>query len=311
MPPPHARAVARFFYLWSTMWNAEGRGGRRGAQECAPTCSRRPATSSARRWRDATKGFAQVTLGRARTTTSSRELERGVGELPRARPGWGETLALIALGRVAWLRGPTGRGDSVLRRRARGGRGGRRPVHADRRAPPPRAPAAARAAARRTRRAASADTMRISMALEHDEGIAYALEGLCAVAALRGDVEVAATLAGRRRRSTQAADHDVRRRSSSSTTGAILDAATHARRATRRGAAQAMARGREHVGRSRPPSSRSANVEHGATAPIRALAAPAAWRALGRRAWRNRMRVPGRACASRSSAASVTTAMTG
>ena len=41
-----------------------------------------------------------------------------------------------------------------------------------------------------------ADTMRISMALEHDEGIAYAIEGLCAVAALRGDVEVAATLAG-------------------------------------------------------------------------------------------------------------------
>ena len=40
------------------------------------------------------------------------------------------------------------------------------------------------------------DTMRISMALEHDEGIAYAVEGLCAIAAVRGDVEVAATLAG-------------------------------------------------------------------------------------------------------------------
>ena len=38
--------------------------------------------------------------------------------------------------------------------------------------------------------------MRISMALDHDEGIAYAIEGLCAVAAVRGDVEVAATLAG-------------------------------------------------------------------------------------------------------------------
>jgi hypothetical protein len=34
------------------------------------------------------------------------------------------------------------------------------------------------------------------MALEHDEGIAYAVEGLCAIAAVRGDVEVAATLAG-------------------------------------------------------------------------------------------------------------------
>ena len=40
------------------------------------------------------------------------------------------------------------------------------------------------------------DTMGISMSLEHDEGIAYAIEGLCAVAALRGDAEVAATLAG-------------------------------------------------------------------------------------------------------------------
>ena len=38
--------------------------------------------------------------------------------------------------------------------------------------------------------------MRISMALEHDEGIAYAVEGLCAIAAVRGDVEIAATLAG-------------------------------------------------------------------------------------------------------------------
>ena len=33
------------------------------------------------------------------------------------------------------------------------------------------------------------------MAIGHDEGIAYALEGLCATAAVRGDVEVAATLA--------------------------------------------------------------------------------------------------------------------
>ena len=36
----------------------------------------------------------------------------------------------------------------------------------------------------------------MSMELEHDEGIAYAIEGLSAVAAVRGDVEVAATLAG-------------------------------------------------------------------------------------------------------------------
>jgi hypothetical protein len=38
--------------------------------------------------------------------------------------------------------------------------------------------------------------MRVSLTLDHEEGIAYAIEGLCAVAALRGDAEVAATLAG-------------------------------------------------------------------------------------------------------------------
>ena len=40
------------------------------------------------------------------------------------------------------------------------------------------------------------ETMRRSMSLDHEEGIAYAVEGLCAVAASQGDVVVAATLAG-------------------------------------------------------------------------------------------------------------------
>ena len=192
----HARAVARFFDLWSAMWTTdEGAEVVAGLQEAADLfAASGDEFGEAMAARDEGLRADHARAARRRRHRAPRGLR---GELPRARgAAWAETLALIALGRVAGGAGPAGRGasgyfDARSRRPRPAATRSRRPSRATTsracgcspatRMPPP---------------AASPTPCGISMALEHDEGIAYAIEGLCAVAALRGDVEVAATLAG-------------------------------------------------------------------------------------------------------------------
>ena len=142
--------------------------------------------------------------------------------------------------------------------------------------------------------AASSRRMQVSMTLSHDEGIAYAIEGLCAIAASRGDVGTAATLAGaaettRQRLTMNDAPHFV----------------YHVRYLAAATTPDERGRGRSRDGAgTRDVGRRGRGVRPGER--VGGLTA----RQPGR-ACRNRMRVPGRACASRSSAASVTTAITG
>ncbi len=187
---PHARAVARFFYLWSMMWTSDkGEEVVAGLQESSDLFAASGDDFGAA-MADATRGFGLISLGRAgEDVVELFESLRASG-----RP-WGEALALISLGRVALSQG---RMDEAVRWFEEG-------LAAAEAGGDPFTQTVTRHHLARLRLVAGetdvaargfADAMRISMALEHDEGIAYAIEGLCAVAAVRGDAEIAATLAG-------------------------------------------------------------------------------------------------------------------
>jgi hypothetical protein len=189
----HARAVALFFHLWSAMWNTDQGdeiiAGLAVAADLFEASGDEFGASMAR----ATRCFAKVTLGQPDGAVIG-ELEECAASFRRSGHRWAETLALIALGRVVGALGEPAEAtryfsDALTAAEAAGD---------------PFAQTVARHhlarlllltgqtdAAERSFR----DTLGISVAIGHDEGIAYALEGLCATAALRGDVEVAATLA--------------------------------------------------------------------------------------------------------------------
>ena len=106
-------------------------------------------------------------------------------------------LSLVALGRVS----AAGRWGSSIRRWACStSRWPQRPpaATADRvdRDAPYRAHAVVRQGRRMSPRATFRDSLRLSMGLDHDEGVAYAIEGLSAIAALEGDLDRAGVLAG-------------------------------------------------------------------------------------------------------------------
>ena len=117
---PHARAVARFFDLWSRC----GRSTRRaevvaGLRESADLFARDRGRGSARRWPWTTKGFAQIALeqpDRRRHRTARATARR---RCTASGDGWGEALALIALGRVSMAQGATRRGARAVRGGAR------------------------------------------------------------------------------------------------------------------------------------------------------------------------------------------------
>ncbi|WP_457100456.1 ATP-binding protein [Microbacterium sp. P5_E9] len=190
-PSDHARAVARFYYLWSEMWTTD-RGAEvfAGLQEAADLFAATGDDAGAA-MAHATEGLARATLGQPLSEVIPL-LESSAASLRRQGLRWGETLALIALGRVAWAIG-----DSV--------EATRRFEAALASADDPFTQTVARHHLARMRLLGGdtkvatrgfIETMRRSMSLDHEEGIAYAVEGLCAVAASQGDVVVAATLAG-------------------------------------------------------------------------------------------------------------------
>ena len=249
---PHARAVARFFDLWSAMWTTDkGAEVIAGLQESADLFAASD-DSFGKAMADATNGFAQITLGEP----DAHVVALFDGLRASGRP-WGEALALIALGRFSLAQGrldeAIGWFEAGLASAEAGGDPFTQTVTRHHLARLRLVTGDVEAAAR-----GFADTMRISMALEHDEGIAYAVEGLCAIAAVRGDVEVAATLAGAaemtRQRITMfdAEQFVYHRRFLNEATTPSNEAAVH----------EAMARGRE-MSAFEAAEFALANVEHG------------------------------------------------
>ncbi|WP_461474989.1 ATP-binding protein [Microbacterium sp. HJ5] len=191
----HARAIARFYFLWSEMWRTDERDGVvSGLLEAGELFARSDDAFGAT-MAEATAGLARITMGDPDIAATAADLEHCARRFRDGGDRWAETLALIALGRLEWA---LERPDEAARRfaeasaAARGGGGifglSVATHHLAR----------VRLLAGETDAAAFGFTeaMRMSMELDHDEGIAYAIEGLSAIASLRGDVATAAALAG-------------------------------------------------------------------------------------------------------------------
>ena len=190
----HARAVAQFYNLWSEMWTTKDGAVIIAAFDESADLFAASGDELGVTMAQATKGLAQVTLGQADADTLPR-LEESAASFRRLGLHWGETLAHIALGRVAWSLSQTDEADRQFAAALAAAEAGGDPF----------TQTVARHHLARVRLLSGdpdgaargfAEAMRVSLTLDHDEGIAYAIEGLCAIAASRGDTEVAATLAG-------------------------------------------------------------------------------------------------------------------
>jgi predicted ATPase len=290
----HARAVALFFHLWSAMWNTDKGdeiiAGLAGAADLFEASGDEFGASMAR----ATKCFAKVTLGQPDGAVIG-ELEECAASFRRSGHRWAETLALIAVGRVA---GALGQPAEATR------------YFSD-------ALTAAEAAATRSRRRLHATTSRASC---------------CSPARRMPPNAASATHSGSRSRSgTTRASRMPSRACAQPPRSA--ETSRSPRRSPpppiRRGTVSSCSRPRSSSSTwttSTPPPHRRMRMPSAGDGPGRDMSAAEAaelragerrrerrrgvTRQIGR-ACRNRMRVPGRAWASRSSAASVTTAITG
>lgn len=191
----HARAIARFYFLWSEMWRTDERDDVVAGLLESAALFRESGDAFGQTMAEATAGLARITMGDPDIAATSADLQRCAEQFRAGGQRWAEVLALIALGRLAWaLDDADGAAaafaEASAAARAGGGIFGLSVAthHLAR----------ARLLAGETDAAAFGFTeaMRMSMELDHDEGIAYAIEGLSAIASLRGDAESAGVLAG-------------------------------------------------------------------------------------------------------------------
>jgi predicted ATPase len=189
----HTRAVAWFFALWGELWQRPTEGVVAGIGECVRLFAE-SGDDDAVAMATAARATARLQLPLPDLDTAERELGEAV-ELLRGRGNaWAEAITEVSRGRLAWLRGRTDEAQASFDRATE--------------------VAAASgdlftlsvAGNHQTRlqlvrgeidaaESGCVRTLLVSVRLHFEEGVAYALEGLCAVAAARGDGERAGTLA--------------------------------------------------------------------------------------------------------------------
>jgi predicted ATPase len=190
---PHTRAVAWFFALWGQMWQNPSDEVVAGLGECVRLFSE-SGDEEAAAMAVAARATARVQLPSPDLETAETELSDAFERLRGMSSGWAEQISQVSLGRLAWLRGAT---DEAL-------------THFDR-----ASELAEHSGDLFTLSVAGDQTGRLlllrgavdhadevfrgtlldSLRLHFDEGVAYGLEGLCGVAALREDGERAGALA--------------------------------------------------------------------------------------------------------------------
>lgn len=190
---PHTRAIAWFFALWGEMWQRPSEQVVAGLGECVRLFSE-SGDADAAAMALAARATARVQLSDPDADKAEAELREAVVRLRELGNGWAEAITEVSLGRLAWVRGAT---DDAL-------------AHFD------RATAVAEAGGDlfttsvagnlrsrlnfqrgRIEEAAAefVHTLLLSIRLHYDEGVAYGLEGVCAVAAAHGEAWRAAALA--------------------------------------------------------------------------------------------------------------------
>lgn len=190
----HTRAVAWFFTLWGELWQHPSDQVIAGLGECV-RLFREAGDEDAAAMALAARATARVQLPDPDIPTAEAELAEASARLHEFGNGWAEAITEVSRGRVAWL---TGRADdarthfhAALRIAEAGGDVFTQSLAGNQLARlnfvQGDIPAAEEGFIR---------TMLLSVGLHHDEGVAYGLEGLCAVAASRGDAWRAGVLCG-------------------------------------------------------------------------------------------------------------------
>ncbi|MBO1770021.1 DUF4062 domain-containing protein [Agrococcus sp. TF02-05] len=188
------RAIAAFFVGWRDLWTAPSLELVRVLADAGRVLDEEGDELGATMV-TATAGLAEITAPEPDLGRAAARLEEGARRFRELRAGWGESLALVALGRIAVLsgdlEGATARFRGAVEAAASSGDRFTASIathHLGR----ARLFAGALDEAERLYR----DALETSVALRHDEGIAYGLEGLAAAAAERDELERAGVLAG-------------------------------------------------------------------------------------------------------------------
>jgi tetratricopeptide (TPR) repeat protein len=190
---PHTRAVAWFLALWGEMWQRPSEQVVAGLGECVRLFTESGDTDAAA-MALAARATARVQLPDPNAAKAEKELRKAVAQLRQLGNGWAEAITEVSLGRLAWVRGAT---DDAL-------------AHFDRAAEVASArgdlftsSVAGNLRSRLNFQLGNIDeaekefvrTLLLSVQLHYEEGVAYGLEGVCAVAAAHGDGFRAAALA--------------------------------------------------------------------------------------------------------------------
>ncbi len=190
---PHTRAIAWFFALWGEMWQRPSEQVVAGLGECVRLFTE-SGDEDAAAMALAARATARVQFSNFDADKADTELREAVVTLRERGNAWAEAITEVSLGRLAWLRGST---DDAL-------------AHFDRATSVAEAGGdlfttivAGNLRARLTfqlghveeAEAEFVHTLLLSVGLHYEEGVAYGLEGVCAVAAAHGEAWRAAALA--------------------------------------------------------------------------------------------------------------------
>ncbi|WP_353807821.1 DUF4062 domain-containing protein [Agromyces sp. SYSU T00194] len=189
----HTRAAARFFVLWCEMWQQPSEQVVEGLGECVELF-RESGDDDAAAMSLAARATARLQLPRPDVAVAEGELRDAAARMHELGNGWAEAITEVSLGRLAWLRRDTDAAVAHFERATALAEAGADlftlSVSGNHRGRLLLATGDADAA-----EDAFLRTLHVSVRLHFDEGVAYGLEGLCGVAALRGEAVRAGTLA--------------------------------------------------------------------------------------------------------------------
>ncbi|WP_251451766.1 DUF4062 domain-containing protein [Microbacterium sp. Marseille-Q6648] len=189
----HTRAIAWFFVLWGEMWQRPSEQVVAGLGECIRLFTE-AGDENAAAMALAARATARVQLADIDAGKADEELREAVEKLHAAGNSWAEAITVVSLGRLAWVRGDTAAAlehfDRATAVASASGDLFTTSVAGNIRARLNFVRGEIDAAEREF-----IETLLLSIRLHYDEGVAYGLEGVCAVAAARADAWRAAALA--------------------------------------------------------------------------------------------------------------------
>ncbi|KAF2412254.1 hypothetical protein B1729_16040 [Microbacterium sp. B35-04] len=190
---PHTRAIAWFFALWGEMWQRPSEQVVAGLGECVRLFTE-SGDEDAAAMALAARATARVQFSIFDTDRAEAELREAVVTLSARGNTWAEAITEVSLGRLAWVRGAT---DDALAHfdRATSVAESRGDLFTTSVAGNLRARLNFQLGRTEEAEREFVHTLLLSIGLHYEEGIAYGLEGVCAVAAAHGEAWRAAALA--------------------------------------------------------------------------------------------------------------------